>query len=816
MNKVLVAGMPPDVPGLLARRLAGATVEDQPSPRDAADALRRESWTLAVVDASWLEPALVDALARLRVTQAGLGVLVAVPGDADLADVLAEIGASRVYVHPLDRESLARDAAERLGIGPAPAAGGGGGGGAQAGGLSAAVASVWAKYRDQVLGRVDVLEAAAIGLLEGRLDREGRREAEREAHKLAGSVGTFGFAEASRLSREAETMLAGPGDLSQGDALQLADLAVTIRRELSGPPAPMGMPAASSAAPSPSATGAGTSPAAPAGAEDGPVLLIGDADRETADRLAMEASGRGLRPSIAHAAAEARASLRETRPDAALLDISVDGGMELLRALSDRFPPVPSIVFTRSDAFTDRVEVARLGGRGFLRKPLAPARAIDAVEPLLRPTDRRESVVLAVDDDPSILEAVRFVLEPHGVKVETLNEPERFWEALEAADPDVVLLDVDMPRVNGLELCRVLRNDARWKSVPVIFLTSRADPTTVQAVFSAGADDFVGKPFVGPELGARIQNRLERVRMQRSLAETDALTGVLNRRGSEEVLERFLRLAAGQGDPLAFAVVDLDCFKGINDRCGHSVGDEVLARVARLLQKRFRAQDVVARWGGEEFVVGMYGMDRADGVQRLAEALEVLREEPFKAPDGESFGVTFSAGVAEFDTDGRDLQALYRAADAAMYAAKRAGRDRVLPSGWEPGQGDGPRTIDVLVVEDDPAIARLLQHALETRGLRHEWVENGEVAANLLTGSAPELRARVVLLDVDLPGLDGLGVLRVLARERLTERTRVIMLTVRTHEAEVVRALELGAFDHVSKPFSVPVLLQRIRRALRS
>jgi diguanylate cyclase (GGDEF)-like protein len=461
------------------------------------------------------------------------------------------------------------------------------------------------------------------------------------------------------------------------------------------------------------------------------------------------------------------------------------------------------------------VEVARLGGRGFLRKPLAPARAIDAVEPLLRPVDRRESSVLAVDDDPAVLEAVRFVLEPHGVRVETLAEPERFWEALEAASPDVVLLDVDMPGVNGLELCRVLRNDPRWKSVPVVFLTSRVDPTTVQAVFAAGADDFVGKPFVGPELGARIQNRLERVRMQRSLAETDALTGVLNRRGSEEVLERFLRLAAGQGDPLAFGIVDLDCFKGINDRCGHSVGDEVLARVARLLQKRFRAQDVVARWGGEEFVVGMYGMDKADGVQRLAEALEVMREEPFKEPDGRPFRVTFSAGVAEFAADGRDLLSLYRAADAAMYAAKAAGRDRVLPAGWEPGQGEGPRTVDVLVVEDDPAIARLLQHALETRGLRHEWVDNGERAARLLTGSSPELRARVVLLDVDLPGLDGLGVLRVLAREQLLERTRVIMLTVRTHEAEVVRALELGAFDHVSKPFSVPVLLQRIRRALR-
>ncbi|HEX2207241.1 MAG TPA: response regulator, partial [Longimicrobium sp.] len=694
-----------------------------------------------------------------------------------------------------------------------------------AGALPAAVAAVWLKYRGQVLRRVDVLEAAALALLEGKLDRDGRREAEREAHKLAGSVGTFGFAEGSRLAREAETLLAGPNPPGQTEALRLADLAVAIRRELTADPpaapAPAPLRSAEPADAGASATDRGsaspasraTAPARPEG--EGPVLLIVDEDRETADRLAMEASARGMRPAVAHCGSEARTMLARAEPGAALLDISVAGGMELLRALSDRFPPIPAVVFTRSDAFTDRVEVARLGGRGFLRKPLAPARAIDAVQPLLRPEPRGQAAVLAVDDDPAVLEAVRFVLEPHGIRVDTLNQPERFWEALESSAPDVVLLDVDMPRVNGLELCRVLRNDPRWKSVPVVFLTSRTDPTTVQEVFAAGADDFVGKPFVGPELGARILNRLERVRMQRSLAETDALTGVPNRRGSEEVLERFLRLAAAQGEPLALGVVDLDCFKSVNDRCGHAVGDEVLARVARVLQKRFHAEDVVARWGGEEFVVGMYGMDRADGVQRLAEALEVLREEPFVAPDGETFSVTFSAGVAEFATDGHDLQSLYRAADAAMYEAKQAGRDRVLPSGWTPGSGEGPRTVDVLVVEDDPAIARLLQHALETRGLRHEWVSSGERASALLTGPSPELRARVVLLDVDLPGLDGLGVLRLMARERMLERTRVIMLTVRTHEAEVVRALEMGAFDHVSKPFSVPVLLQRIRRALR-
>jgi diguanylate cyclase (GGDEF)-like protein len=835
MKSVLVGGLPPDVPGWLARRLPGVTVEDQPTPAAAADALRGGDWSLVVMDASWLEPAVLQALEAGRESGSAPPVVLSAPSDRRGADdEPPPVEVVRVFVQPLDREALVRDAAERLGIGgdgnvapTRPATGG-------PGGLPAAVAAVWLKYRDQVLARVDVLESAALRLLEGRLDRDGRREAEREAHKLAGSVGTFGFAEGSRLAREAETLLTGPNPPGQAEALRLADLAVAIRRELT---APAPAPAPPTPLPDRSGEAVGSfgsardgggldggrrtaSPArrfpVPAAVDgEGPMLLIVDEDRDTAERLAMEASARGMRTTVVHGGPGAVAALRHARPDAALLDISVAGGMELLRALSDRFPPVPAVVFTRSDAFTDRVEVARLGGRGFLRKPLAPARAIDAVEPLLRPDHRGEAAVLAVDDDPAVLEAVRLVLEPHGIRVDTLDQTERFWDALEASAPDVVLLDVDMPSVNGLELCRVLRNDPRWKSVPIVFLTSRSDPTTVQEVFAAGADDFVTKPFVGPELGARIQNRLERVRMQRALAETDALTGVLNRRGSEEVLERFLRLAAGQGDPLAVAVVDLDCFKGINDRCGHAVGDEVLARVARVLQKRFRSQDVVARWGGEEFVVGMYGMDRSDGVQRLAEALEVLREEEFTAPDGETFNVTFSAGVSEFPADGRELLSLYRAADGAMYAAKDAGRDRVLPAGWTPAHGEGPRTVDVLVVEDDPAIARLLLHALETRGLRHEWVSSGERAASLVTGPTPELRARVVLLDVDLPGLDGLGVLRLMARERMLERTRVIMLTVRTHEAEVVRALEMGAFDHVSKPFSVPVLLQRIRRALK-
>jgi diguanylate cyclase (GGDEF)-like protein len=266
------------------------------------------------------------------------------------------------------------------------------------------------------------------------------------------------------------------------------------------------------------------------------------------------------------------------------------------------------------------------------------------------------------------------------VRVHPVDDPRRFWDELDAARPDVVILDVDMPGVNGLELCQVMRNDARWRSVPVLFLTASTDQDTVSRVFASGADDYVAKPIVGPELVNRIANRLERVHLLRHLAETDPLTGVANRRRSIEQMEQLIRLASRQARPFSLAILDLDHFKRVNDRWGHAMGDEVIKRVARLLARHFRGEDVVARWGGEEFVVGLFGMSRQDAVQRLCELQDLLAAEHFGPPGG-GFTVTLSGGVAEHPLDGGSIDALYQAADGALYQAKQAGRDRVLPAG---------------------------------------------------------------------------------------------------------------------------------------
>jgi diguanylate cyclase (GGDEF)-like protein len=161
-------------------------------------------------------------------------------------------------------------------------------------------------------------------------------------------------------------------------------------------------------------------------------------------------------------------------------------------------------------------------------------------------------------------------------------------------------------------------------------------------------------------------------------AHTDTLTGLANRDHSLEMLGMFLALAKRQGRPLSFAFLDLDHFKQVNDRYGHAAGDAVLRELGKRLRASFRGEDVVARWGGEEFLVAMFGTDKADAVRRLSAVLSAFRAEGFAAPAGETFHVTCSAGIAEYPSDGIDVDTLYALADQALYQAKAGGRDRVV------------------------------------------------------------------------------------------------------------------------------------------
>ncbi|HEX7241706.1 MAG TPA: response regulator, partial [Longimicrobiaceae bacterium] len=478
-----------------------------------------------------------------------------------------------------------------------------------------------------------------------------------------------GLREASRLMREIERILErGGSDGVEPDAAA-AQMVAALRRELERTAAP----------------------AAPR--EDGRRrMLLVDRDAAFAQRVAAEAALRGVRVEVAADAFGAWRSLAAGRPEVVLLDLSgpedAAEGRKLLEELAGFRPSIPVLVLTHRSTLDERLAATRLGGRGFLRKPAPPAQVVEAALELLPERDARFRV-LAVDDDPAVLDGLRSLLEVRGYQVATLPAPLRFWEALERTRPDLLVLDVDMPHLGGIELCRVLRNDLRWRELPVVLLTDGSDADTVHRVFGAGADDFVSKPVVGPELVARVASRLARRRRPGgTAAEADPLTGLPGRRAASTLLVQLLRLADRFDQPLALAVLNVDRLRDVNDLHGTDAGDAVLRRLGETLLRHFRGEDVCARWSASELVVGMYGMEAGDAARRLEALRAAFHAEEFTGRGGARFRAACSTGLAVHPQDGTDLASLLRAAGFALQQARAAGRDR--PGARPPHPGGNP------------------------------------------------------------------------------------------------------------------------------
>ena len=423
--------------------------------------------------------------------------------------------------------------------------------------------------------------------------------------------------------------------------------------------------------------------------------------------------------------------------------------------------------------------------------------------------------ILVVDDEPMVSRGLSSLLARRGLAVTAVNDPLRFWSALEEAKPNLILLDLEMPKISGTELCRVVRSDRRWSELPVIFLSGHTDQASVQRMFAAGADDYVGKPFVPAELMMRIESRLTGVKARRAPVETDPLTGVATAMKATELIDRFLRLARRKSDPYSVAVLQVDGFASLAGTFGRAVSDAVLRGIGQLLPKMFRAEDVPGWWGGADFTIGMYGSSKEHAAIKLGQVCTKIAELNFLAADGRRVHVSCTAGVAQYQVDGDGIPALREEASKALEQARSAGGSTRVGISGVKAIGAMTRRVDVAIVDDDTALVSLLQHAMESRSMRVASYADGETAVAALTGAAPEVQAAVILLGVDLPALNGLDVLRRLKAGEVTRSSSVVMLTSRTGERDVLTALELGAADHIAKPFSVPVLMHKVRTVLR-
>jgi two-component system cell cycle response regulator len=303
--------------------------------------------------------------------------------------------------------------------------------------------------------------------------------------------------------------------------------------------------------------------------------------------------------------------------------------------------------------------------------------------------------VLIVDDHEDNVELLRMRLEAWGYVTAAERDGEAALAAVEADPPDLVLLDVMMPKVDGFEVARRVKANRSLPFIPIIMQTALDSTEDKVEGLEAGADDYITKPIDFAELRARLRSMLRIKRLQEALEErerellevnerlrhmsqTDGLTGLANRRHIEERLHEMWEHSQRLHEPVACVMVDLDRFKSVNDTYGHQAGDAVLKQLAQILQREAREIDRVGRYGGEEFMLLLPGTV-LDSAVTFAERVRKEVEGHTFTFEGGSLRRTASFGVSAVPHPRiRDYEALVRAADDALYVAKETGRNRVV------------------------------------------------------------------------------------------------------------------------------------------
>lgn len=306
-----------------------------------------------------------------------------------------------------------------------------------------------------------------------------------------------------------------------------------------------------------------------------------------------------------------------------------------------------------------------------------------------------------MDDSKANLTLAKQALDEY-YQVSLVTSGQMALRFLEKRMPDLILLDINMPEMDGLETLRQIRANHDYKDIPVIFLTAKTDPETEVECLKLGAADFIGKPFVPQVMRSRIARTLEleefrrlaekRAKRFESIASKDPMTGLWNR----SYLTQKIELSLAQGTSAAYMIVDVDHFKSVNDKLGHIVGDQVLNRLAHMMMEYF-PEDSVGRLGGDEFVIFM---ENPPSNERLSERLSAFQAAVNADLKEATNGIaSLSIGIALAPQDGNNMDTLYDKADRALYVVKKEGRnnfrfyDSTLPS--KQAKVDRPEAIEM-------------------------------------------------------------------------------------------------------------------------
>lgn len=482
-------------------------------------------------------------------------------------------------------------------------------------------------------------------------------------HRLAGAAGTFGFAKlgerARQLEQRADRWLdsAKPGSRA-AEAFARAVL------QLAGE------------TPGQERDGAAELPEHHEEPAPGCRIYLMKADPVAGASMAVTLRNFGYLVSQWPNFAALQEAVADELPDALIVSVEQEGDFEALTALQQGLEqPLPLLVIHDRADFASQLAAVRAGAQGFFVRPLDITQLENSLERCLDRQQGEPFRVLIVDDDLELATRYSLVLRNAQMQVQILSEPTHVLDTMRSFNPEVLLLDVNMPDCSGPELAQMIRLHDEWLRVTIIYLSAETDAHRQMAALLKAGDDFITKPISDTALVAAVYSHAQRARSLSTALARDSLTGLLKHADIKEQLALEVQRTTRTGKPASVVMLDLDHFKQINDTYGHAAGDNVIRALANLLRQRLRRIDSLGRYGGEEFVAVLPECSALQARRIFDEIRVRFAALSFNAGDQE-FRVTFSAGICE--TDGHSASGLLlEHADQALYVAKHNGRNQV-------------------------------------------------------------------------------------------------------------------------------------------
>jgi len=492
-------------------------------------------------------------------------------------------------------------------------------------------------------------------------------------HKLAGTAPTLGFVSVGRIAKTIQTLLLavqkGHQELSNEERQQIAsllnDLRVRSTEEVDVFQDILHYSGSSSRqTPAP---------------ERNDVLVL-QPDSSEGELLAAQLTHYGYHLNLFREVDGLTKALEEKPASAVLICADSHHGVNSMSELvthikGARKDSPPIILVGVQDTLDLRLQAVRSGAEAFLTNAMDTARIVSTLDELTDPGDSEPYRVLIVEDSQALSELYRVLLEGVGMTVRTVLDPMEIMGPLHELNPDIILMDINMPGCNGIELAQVIRQREEFFQTPIIFLTADGGFERELLALKTGGDDFFAKPVYPELLISSIKARAERARLLSSMISRDSMTGLANHTKIKELLDDEFARAKRAKQPLSFAMLDIDNFKNVNDTYGHWTGDTVIKSLAQVLRQRLRRSDIIGRYGGEEFAIVLSSTD-GDTAVRVLDEIRAGFAEVVQRSDDVEFATTFSCGIASFPGIESPAE-LNKKADEALYEAKNGGKNKV-------------------------------------------------------------------------------------------------------------------------------------------